>query len=51
MKLKTLGVDILLEVPFTKQLSVLDPNDFVNKVLHQYFHYTLWQALGIDYEK
>ena len=38
MKLKTLGVDILLEVPFTKQLSVLDPNDFVNKVLHQYFH-------------
>ena len=37
MKLKELGIDVLLEVPFNEELSLLEPATFVENVLFSYF--------------
>lgn len=37
MKLEGLGVKFLLEIPFTKEISLLNPNAFIEKILLGYF--------------
>ena len=35
--LKKIGLDVLLEIPFTQEISLLEPSAFIQKVLHNHF--------------
>lgn len=37
LKLKKLGLDVLLEVPFTKEISLLEPITFIKEILCEHF--------------
>jgi riboflavin kinase/FMN adenylyltransferase len=37
--LERLGIDYLIEIPFTKEISMLTPKLFVEKILHEYFSF------------
>ena len=37
LNLESLSLDVLLEVPFTKDISLLEPIEFIEKILSKYF--------------
>jgi len=39
LELSELGLDVLIEIPFNKELSLLDPKTFVSEVLCNYFKF------------
>ncbi len=52
--LEKLGLDVLLEVPFTEEVSLLEPNSFVKKILCDYFdlvHVVVGQDFKFGYQR
>ncbi len=49
VKLKNIGLDFLLEIPFTTAISSLTPENFVEKILFDYFKLT-HIVIGADFK-
>ncbi len=54
MQLETLGLDVLLEVPFNRSLSLLEPDIFVKQILFEYFkldHVVIGEDFKFGYQR
>ena len=54
MTLEKLGLDVLLEVPFTREMSELEPSVFIKKVLLEYFkleHVVIGEDFKFGYQR